>query len=239
MSKYLEYVSDSDYNFKVSLLNVPETVNIFSRLDQQLTEMIEYINKLPEVAAERYVFFLGTFIVVAQREMRNGYSLFLRSMSYDGLLLLRIAIEAAIFAYRIFKEPELLEVWANRNEDWKTFKQKFVFAELPHDIPFRAELDKNRDLIGDYWAHPNVNYFSNAVEIKGDQIRVHFFDRDEKLYHLYLLSFLDASLKVLAVFRMIVGEAFKVFASSTDAAYERLVTDFGVVKEKYRPRTGT
>jgi len=66
------------------------------------------------------------------------------------------AWESVVFAYRIFKEPQLLKVWAQKNENWKEFSQKFRRDEFPEEMPFRSEIRKELDLLNDYWAYPNI-----------------------------------------------------------------------------------
>jgi len=236
MSEYLNYISISEYNFNISLLNIPETVSLFSKLDQQIQDISRHLNALPDLTAKDSFYFVATFLLIAQRQMRNAFSLFLRKMSYDGLLLFRVGLESAVFAYRIFKEPQLLEVWAQKNENWKEFSQKFRRCEFPGGMPFRAEIRKQLDLLNNYWAHPNINYFSTAVLFKEKEIRVDFFDHDDQTFHLVLLSFLDYCLKILAVFRKILGERFSVFITSTESDYRQLMKEFEQLKRKYRNR---
>lgn len=236
---FVEYESMSDHNLKASLLNIPEAVHMFVKIDEQLSEMVKYLNQLPEFTARDSFFFVGTFMLIAQRQMRNGFALLLRRMSYDGLLVLRPGLESAVYAYRLFREPALLDVWANRNEYWKEFSQKFRWADYPEDIPFRDELKEEIDRLNDYWAHPSINYFSNTVVIKGSQpLRVHFFDHDDAEFHLVLLWCLRCCLHVLAVFRKIMGGRFPVFLTSTEDEYKKLEAAFDNLKGRYRARAG-
>src|SRR5207248_4592896 len=91
----------------------------FARLDQHITAMVQHLGRLPELTARDAFFFIGTFVLMFQRQSRNGFSLLCRRMSYDALLVLRPGIEAVSLAYRIFREPRLLEVWARRNDNFR------------------------------------------------------------------------------------------------------------------------
>ena len=238
MSKYLDYISTSEYNFNISLLNIPEAVSLFSKLDQQIHDMSKHLNAVPDLTAKDSFYFVATFLLITQRQIRNAFSLFLRKMSYDGLLLFRVGLESTVFAYRIFKEPQLLEVWARKNENWKEFSQKFRRDEFPIDMPFPDEIRKQLDLLNNYWAHPNINYFSTAVLFKEKEILVHFFDYDDQTFHLVLLSFLDYCLKILAVFRNMLEREFSIFITSTESDYRQIMKEFGQLKGKYRSRAG-
>lgn len=159
-------------------------------------------------------------------------------MSYDALLVLRPGIEAVVFAYRIFRKPRLLEVWARRNDNFREFSREFRSADIPDDMPYRAEITREIDFLNDYWAHPSINYFASSVAFADRQIRVHFFDHKEEQYFLVVLSFMDICLKSAAVFRRIWADRFNVFVTSTEEEYRRLVGDFETVKARWQERTG-
>ncbi len=234
MSDYLEYFSISEHNFHISLLNIPEALAFFSKFDQTAQDMMEHLNALPDLTAQDAFFFITTFFHISLRQMRNAFYLILRRMSYDGLLISRVGLESAVFAYRIFKDPQLLEVWARKDENWKEFSQKFRREEFPQDMPFGKEIRKQLDSLNDYWAHPNINYFSQSHVFEEKEIRVHYFDHNDRTFHLVLLSFLDSCLKILTVFRKILEMKFSVFITSTDHDYRQLRQEFEHLKQKYR-----
>jgi hypothetical protein len=234
MPDFLEHASASEHNFKVGLVKDTAAVHLFGRLDQHVTAMVQHLAKLPEISSPDAFFFLGTFLAIFQRQIRNAFSLFLRRMSYDALLVSRPGIEAAIFAYRIFRNRDLLKVWVHRNDDFKEFSRHFRFADLPGDMPYRKELEQHLDRLNDYWAHPSINYFSSSVRIGEGNILVHFFDEDQPSFYLSLLAYLDVCLKALALFRHIWADRFNVFVASTEDEYRHLLYDFEVLKTPWR-----
>lgn len=233
MSEFLNYISQSEDNFNVSLHRLPESVSFFSKLDQQIIDMSKHLNAPPNLTAKHSFRFIATFLLVAQRQMRNAFSLFLRRMSYDGLLLFRVALESTVFAYRIFKEPQLLSVWALKNKDWKNFTKKFRRDKFPNDMPFRTEIRRSLDTVNNYWAHPNIDYFIKVLVFASESIQVHSFDHDDDKFHQELLWFLDNCLKIIAVFRKILEGRSRVFITSTESDYQQLMKEFQLLKRKY------
>lgn len=232
--QFMDYASASEHNFHVSLLKLPEAVSLFTKIDQMILDMIQHLNQLPSLTKKDAFYFAGSFLLIAQRQMRNAFTLQLRRTSHDAMLLLRVGLECTVFAYRIFKDPALLEVWARKNENWKEFSQKFRRDEIPEDMPFKEQIKDQLDRLNDYWAHPNINYFSTALRFEKQEIKVHSFDHDERTFHVVLLSFLDLSLKTLAVFRKILASRFEVFVTSTELSYQQLINEFEQLKKKYR-----
>ena len=91
----------------------------------------------------------------SQRLLR--YSLFLRRMSYDGLLLFRVGlgrVSSLLTGYS--KNHSFLRSGLKKNENWKEFSQKFRRDEFPEEMPFRSEIRKELDLLNDYWAYLNI-----------------------------------------------------------------------------------
>jgi hypothetical protein len=232
--QYIDYVSASEHNFHVSLLKLPEAVSLFTKLDQQILDMSRHLNLLPTLTEKDTFYFIGSFLLIAQRQMRNAFTLQLRRTSYDAMLLLRVGLESTVFAYRIFKEPSLLEVWARKNENRKEFTQKFSRDEIPSDMPFKEKIEQQLDRLNDYWAHPNIGYFATALQFQEEEIKVHFFDHSERTFHAVLLSSLDLCLNILAVFRKILADRFAIFITSTELTCQQLVTEFEQLKKKYR-----
>jgi hypothetical protein len=159
-------------------------------------------------------------------------------MSYDGLLLFRVALESTVFAYRIFKNPALIEVWARKNQNPKEFAKHFRRGEFPDDMPYRAEIRSELNLLNEYWAHPNINYFSTTAKINEKAIQVHSFDGSDEVFHLVLLSFLDLCVKIVTIFRKTMQDRFKVFVASTESDHSELQRQLELLKGRYRAKCG-
>jgi len=242
MCNYSNHVSTSQYNFDASLHNIPEAVSFFGKLDQQVQDMAKHLYELPDFTARVPFYFVATFLRISQRQMRNGFILLLRRMSYDAMLVFRVGLEASVFAYRIFKRPELVEIWARKNDgrkDWKKFSKEFRRTPFPEDMPFATAIRRQLDLLNDYWAHPNINYFSRAVKSGNTETLVYFFDHDNTTFCMILLLFLDSCLKILACYRKMLEPEFRVFITSTESDYRRLTKEFERLKDAYRRRWGS
>lgn len=242
MSEYLHYISTGDYNSNISLLKMPDAVALFDNIDQHIHELQRHLNALPNLTSKDATYVIAMFMIISIRQMRNAFFLFLRRISYDGMLLFRVGLESAVFAYRIFKENYLAKVWALKNENWPEFRDKFWKAEFPDGMPFKNEIKSQLDLLNNYWAHPNINYFSDFTVFPqkdnhlGDkQIKVHFFHYKNDKFSLYLISFLDSCIRIIAVYREILKEKFPVLITSTEEKYQRLLISLEQLKVKYKP----
>lgn len=242
MSEYFQYISMSDYNFNISILNNPDAVSLFDYMDQHIKEFHGHLNALPNLTSKDVTYLIGLLMLISLRQMRNAFFLFLRRMSYDAMLLFRVGLESAVFSYRIHKEPELSRVWALKNENWKDFSEKFRSREFPDDMPFKDEVREQLDLLNNYWSHPNIDYFSESVVFldkgqkpNGNQINLHFFDHRENSFQLNLIWFLDCSLKIIAIYRKIFQGKFPILITSTEDKYQRLLIDFERLKTRYKP----
>jgi hypothetical protein len=242
MSEYFQYISVSDYNFNISLLNKPDAVSLFDNMDQHIKHLHSHLNALPKLTSQDATYIIGIFMLISLRQMRNAFFLFLRRMSYDGMLLFRVGLESAVFAYRIFKNNELAKVWALKEENWKNFSEEFRRKQFPADIPFRDEIKDQLDLLNNYWSHPNINYFSTSTvfsdkeqQSNNREIKLHFFDHKEDDFQLNLFWFFDCSIKIIAIYRKIFKEKFPILITSTEEKYQKILINFEELKKKYKP----
>jgi hypothetical protein len=239
MSDYFHYISNSDYNFNISLLKMPGAVALFDDIDRHIQDLHSHLNALPKLSSQDAMYIIGIFMLISYRQMRNSFFLFLRRMSYDGMLLFRVALESAVFAYRIFKNTELAKVWALKEENWKNFSDEFRRKEFPADMPFRDKIKDQLDLLNNYWSHPNINYFStstvfhnNKQQTSDKQIVLHFFDHKEENFQLNLTWFLDCSINIIAIYRDIFKAKFPILITSTEGNYQKLLINFERFKRK-------
>jgi hypothetical protein len=241
MSEYFHYISTGDYNFNISLLQIPDAISLFDDIDQHISDINNHLNALPDLTMKDATYLIGIFMIISQRQMRNAFFLFLRRMSYDGMLLFRVGLESAVFSYRIFKEPQLSMVWTSKNENWKEFLKSFSNKkEFPDDMPFRDDIKKQIDLLNEYWAHPNINFFSRSLvfpkkeqQINDKKIMVPCFDDNEDKYLCYLFDLLDCCIKIVAIYRNIFEKKFEVLITSTEAKYFKIIDDFKELKIKF------
>ena len=234
---FLEYLKDADYNLWISFLRDPNLVQFFSRIDDQMLAIVSHMNKTPDLTAKDYFFYQTAFWVMANRQLRNSFAATVRRMSYDAKLILRPALESTVFAYRIFENPKLLEVWANKREDWKAYAREFVHADYPAKLPRRTEFENYIDRFNDTAAHPNLNYFAGSAEFGDGVMHLHYFDRnDEQQYYLQLLEVLACGLLILEVMRKTLEDRFRIYLTSTEAEWIGLQHDFAGIKVTYRKR---
>jgi len=232
-SDYFEYIAKGDQNLYVSLLNISDCNNFFLLLDSQWKEHCEHIGKVPGISTKDAYFVSATFFLIAQRQFRNAYYLFLRRLSYDALLPFRVALEGTVFGYRIAKDASLAEVWAKTNVNRKEFREKIRDAAYPPDMPFRDEIKREIDTLNEHWEHPNVNYASQTVDIHNKEIKAYSYDQDEQKYYLVLFSFLENCYRCPAVIRSSIDGRFPVYLTSTEQAFNNLRTQLDALKTRY------
>jgi hypothetical protein len=240
MSEYFHYISTGDYNFNISLLKTPGAVALFEDINLHIHQLHSQLNALPKLTSQDATYIIGMFMLISLRQMGNAFYLFLRRMSYDGMLLSRVGLERAVFSYRIFKDNKLAKVWALKDENWKEFSEEFRRKEFPEDMPYKEEIKKQLELLNHYWSHPNINYFSGSTEFpnkedegRNKEIKIHFFDRDEANFLLKLIWFLDNCIKIIAVYRKIFQGKFPILITSTEENYQKLLINFEQLKLKY------
>jgi len=241
MSEYFQYISKGEYNFNISLLKYPDAISLFDDIDGHIYKLHNHLRALPEITSKDATYIIGLFMLISLRQIRNAFFLFLRRMSYDGMLLFRVGLESAVFSFRIFKEPELAKVWALKNENWKEFSKKFRQSEFPSDMPFKNEMKEQLDSLNSYWAHPNINYFSSSVvfpnkeeRVGNKEILLHFFDYEENHFLSNLIWFLNNSIRIIAIYRAIFQERFPILITSTEDNYQRLLIGIEELKRKYQ-----
>lgn len=241
MSEYFHYISTADYNFNISLLKYPDIISFYDDIDKHIKGLHGHLNALPNLTSQNVTYILGLLMLISFRQMRNAFFLFLRRMSYDGMLLFRVGLESAVFSFRIFKNNELGKIWALKEENWKAFNEEFRRKEFPDDMPFRDEIRNQLDLLNNYWSHPNINYFSNSTifpdkpnQSGSKQIMLHFFDHTEENYLLNLIWFLDSSIKIVTVYRKIFENNFPILITSTAEKYQKLLNNLMSLKMKYK-----
>src|SRR5262245_35378863 len=191
----LSCLAAADQNVHVSLLNARDVFDFFHRFDQHIQKMSDHLSKI-KFDGDDPVYVNLTLLTLAQRQMRNAFIALLRCQSYDALLSFRPAVEAAIFAYRIFERKELGKVWVQRQEDFKTFSKEFRFAPLPERMPNREALDQYLDGLNDYRSHPNILYLAGWFEKTDGRLQLNYFDM-EKVWWPALFAFISTAIRVI------------------------------------------
>jgi len=237
MSDYLEYLKDGDYNLWVTFLRDDELVHFFDRIDQQMLAILGHMNKSSELTARGHFYYQTLFWIAANRQLRNAFAAALRRMSYDAMLIVRPALECTVFAYRIFEDPDLLKVWADKREEPAAYAKHFRREPIPPTMPHASEFRKFIDRANEYASHPNLNYFSGSAEFGENVIHMNYFDRkNDRAYYLQVFTLLLYAMRILEVMRKTLESRLPVYGVSTEGEWTKLESDFITLKEKYRIR---
>ncbi len=143
-------------------------------------------------------------------------------------------IITVVFDYRISEDNSLAEIWARKNEDQRTFKNRFRFAQYPENMPFRDEIKIEIDKLNEYWAHPNINYSTQAISMQENEIRINYYDDNENLYYLSLFTFYQNCYRLLSIIRYSMRNRYSIFLSSTENDYVEIKAKLERIKDTYR-----
>lgn len=231
---FLEYLKDADYNLWVTFLRDPDIVHLLKRIDEQMFSILQHLNNSGELTAKDSFYYQTTFWIIANRQLRNSFEAALRRKTYDAMLLARPALESTVFAFRIFKEPDLLKVWAKKRESEKRFREAFRRAKYPADMPYAKQFKENIDHLNEFSSHPNLNYFSQSLEFEPGVIHVNYFDpKDDTWFYISILTIVSYGMRILEVMRATLASRFKIYVTSTEGEWNVLQHDCKKLVDRY------
>lgn len=170
-----------------------EEAGIFETLDLELFKVLEHIGRRQDIIKPPLDVFL-TFFVIVHRQFRSAYELYHRGLSQDGNVVMRVAIECLCHGYKLLNNPNLEEVYKNKNdskEKYNLFKTEFEYNLFIKDMPNKVRLKQIRDLINKSASHPDIDYCCQVVESKREQIIIHYYDHNEDFFKLQLMQFIE------------------------------------------------
>lgn len=139
----------------------------------------------------------------------------------ESFMVLRGCLERALYAFHLFKNPQLTRVWLSRGlgekereaskEEFKTWR---VFKTLRgDDMALSDRLGELYERTIDYGAHPNAYSYLTNVEVTvsdGTQVRdLNYLNPASDSFELCLRSSAQVGVIVLLVFAKIFGMRFE------------------------------
>jgi hypothetical protein len=122
------------------------------------------------------------FLALAQRQAMNAFEAFATFRSYDGWILFRPAIEAALIMGKWVDDTENAAIWSAREirktEYIKNFSGKGLVSRA---LPRAADLKVVLDRLNDEFVHANEPYYHRHTSVQDAgpghvNVRVEFFD---------------------------------------------------------------
>lgn len=202
LEQYRKALDDNAIAFEV---NCPEESKLFNVFDSELEAIINQLNSRPELL-EVHQRIASIFLVIIHRQFRSGFELYRRRQSIDGDSVMRNAIECVCHYCKIFKYPELAEVYANKEDDFKRFEKEFLRNMFVSNLKHCERLKKIREMINNSASHPEIINLSQSIEFEEQKWNVHYFDIDNGLYQKKLWQFLDCYWRCIDSIRTIVTE---------------------------------
>lgn len=184
MSDYniLEFMGFEQQNLLVSFANLKGEIGFLKELDEIYQETKD---AFPASKSNDTHVMVGLMFLRAHSELYIGMSQFLKSHLSKGFLSLRIAIEAAFYAYYFTKYPEQAKDYI----DEKSPLQKQIFwrikdhiAKNAKDFPMAQSLVKIHEVASNFSAHPSfpsLIYKYQHIVTEGqkkEEIKLNYFD---------------------------------------------------------------
>lgn len=255
-------ITDSDYyryrnvltqNRELFLLKFPNVFRDFVRLDMLFVKAAE-ISKLRNANKENNAGFIP-LVNVMRRQTVNAFESLACMQADQAWVIFRPAIEAALVMGKWMDNPSDCEVWKNRHQHVKEYKDKFWGkGVVSHSLPRAADLRAVLTRINDEYMHLNCDYVNRSTIIRpidrdNLSISIGYIESDNP-HEAHLYSFLHvAAISLDAVTEMIakdvgqpeanaVGlkhfeEVYQSLVSTlakSDIAAKRILKDFGLWK---------
>lgn len=132
------------------------------------------------------------FMGIAQRQIRNAFESFMEAHSYQGWVLLRPALEAALIMGKWIDDKRYGEIWKNREEDWQSYQREYSGGKLEsRSLPNSADIRAVLSRINDDFMHLNPVYYFRHSRLDATSIDTFLFsisyfdDTVEQDFHIY------------------------------------------------------
>ena len=182
---FVDYRRSIVANREIFLLKFPNIFLDFLRTDDYYSALAVAISVGRTKDDKTLISFLP-FMGVIQRQMRNAFDAFASAHSYQGWVLLRPALEAALIMGKWTDNAETADIWQNRETDWKAYQKEFsgkalVSSSLQNSAEIRSVLSR----VNDDFMHFNPTYYFRhsrlkVVDPKTYRYTIGYFDEDEE-----------------------------------------------------------
>ena len=197
----LEYRAARTYNREVAMLKLPGMFHAFTTMDETAERVSLILTEHRDRNGKTHVSLIN-FMLLLQRQARTAFDAFVEGQAYQGWLLFRPGLEAALIIGKWLDDPNNATIWKNRRNDWKSYKQEYEGKALRSaSLPGSDQLQSVLKRINDDFVHPNPDYVGRHIKVtkagaKASNLWLMYFD-DEPTVQVQLLAFLHLHLSVI------------------------------------------
>lgn len=188
---YREYFTTKRQNFKNIIGQVPEMWDCFQRLDAVWSRDLDNMKTIEKSRVLTLLLFRHS-----HQQFRIAFELGCSSALTEALSIMRGCIDSGMIAHKIYREPQLLAVWAHKNDgkaEAKLFRDTFKSSNL---FPAQYGLDKLQSFYRDYsefGTHPGVGALSlHGVSNDGQNWQHSYLETGTRIVA-FLFRMLEAS----------------------------------------------
>lgn len=166
-------------------------------------------------------YFPGVFAIKAHCSYRVAAHLVLNTQLYEAYMVLRGCLEAALYRFHFWRNPDKASIWFERHHDDESLRKvrrEFQIRTLiddfrSHDQKTGQAFDTLYNRTIDYGAHPNVYALMTSLNLKSEAkthtFEVKYFNSDRIPMDLALKTTPQVGLTVLRVFENIFSTRFE------------------------------
>lgn len=191
-----------------------------------LVEVDGLFRKAIDCAHNTQHWFPYLFILKAHSAFLSAVQLVMGTQAQEGYMVLRGALENALYGYYIFKHPELAKVYLQRDENDKTkkemrdkFKNRTIIGLLKGDDKNLGNaVEKLYERVIDFGAHPNEKSLSSSLK-KTDtkdaiKFEISYLTADPLVINLGLKTATQVGIACLKIAEKVLPERFKIVGLS-------------------------
>lgn len=172
---FIAYRRTINTNREIFLLKFPNVFLDFLKTDDYCSGLGTAISKGRTKDNKTLVSFIP-FMEIIQRQMRNAFEAFISAHSYQGWVLLRPALEAALIIGKWTDDRKNVEIWENRDIDRQSYQKEYSGKRLESkSLPNSADIRSVLSQINNDFMHFNPTYYFRHSKLSAKYIETYFF----------------------------------------------------------------
>jgi hypothetical protein len=216
LSKFIQGTTDNTY---ATFHNLKEWYNRLSDINASFGDATQNMDRAQD-------WFASFFLFRAHSAYLAGIRLALSGQVPEAYMVLRGALECALYGLYVARKPSVSEIWLRRDEDEasrrkvrKEFKVANVFQVLELEDQKLHKIAGNLyERTIDYGGHPNQQAFLSVMKQQSDDSKITFQSAymigNEDALHLCLKSCAQIGICALSIFRLVFRERFDILGIS-------------------------